>query len=546
MKLYEKFEMKSDGLVLTSPSGKKIILESFINQPVRFVYDDHGGEDVEAAGEPEKLVRFFPDEVGIYRYDGGEFEVVRGGAHGYVGVSRKDPRYFAFSDGTPFVPIGMNLAFISPFGKSDGKEFGRSGEFRYLGMRQYERWFRRCAENGVNFARIWLGHDYFCPDTEEAGVLDQIKLAKIEALVALAGKYEIRLKLTLEQFRYFDYERKADSDSYADDVFRKFNKRLRYNGKRCDSVEEWLREGIWREKWLDKVRELARRFSGDPTVFGIELWNEMNCMPGADMRDWNRYMLPEVKKLFPRQLVMNSLGSFDSKWSLAAYEEFPWELSDIKQMHRYLDQGAAYEVCRESPIELIRDGAGILADGTKPFLVAETGAVNDRHSGPFRYYPADHDGILFCDLVYTPLFVGAAGCGQIWHWDERYVEAKDLYRYFAPLKKLCDGIRFDEENFTPDVYEDDDVTLLTLRGKTVSIGYLRNKRVNWMSQLRDLAPAEVIEEKLIPAKSGMVEAVKINDGDRVSVSYSGGNLRVRSLGFGVFIKDFVRKEAKRK
>ena len=139
--------------------------------------------------------------------------------------------------------------------------------------------------------------------------------------------------------------------------------------------------------------------------------------------------------------------------------------------------------------------------------------------------------------MYTPLFCGAAGCGQIWHWDERYVEAKDLYRYFAPLKKLCERIRFDEENFAPDKYEDDDVILLTLRGKTISIGYLRNKHNNWMSLLRDLAPADVIEEKTIPTElHGTVEAVKISDDDRVSVSYSDGELHVKALGFGVFIK----------
>lgn len=535
---YTKFETRSDKpLTVTTPSGRRFDISPITIQKVDFTYDEEGFETASPAGEPFSVVRFFPDETGVYSLsDGGSFECVSGKEHGYITVSRKDPRYFAFSDGTPFVPIGMNLAFISPVGKSDGKEFGRSGEFRYLGMRQYERWFRRCAENGVNFARIWLGHDYFCPDTEEAGVLDPIKLAKIETLIALAGKYGIRLKLTLEQFRYFDYEKVADSDSYADDVFRKFNKRLYHNGRRCENAEEWLREDIWREKWLDKVRELARRFSGDPTVFGIELWNEMNCMPGADMLDWNRYMLPEVKKLFPDQLVMNSLGSYDGQWSRKHYETFCWELSDVKQMHRYLDQGAE-EVCRSSPIELLRTGINELSDKTKPFLVAETGAVNDHHSGPFRYYPADHDGILFRDFVYAPLFCGAAGCGQIWHWDERYVEAKDLYRYFAPLKKLCEGIRFDEENFTPDTYEDDDVIMLTLRGKTTSIGYLRNKRNNWMSLLRDLAPADVIEEKTIPAElHGTIETVKISDDDRVSVSYSDGELHVEALGFGVFIK----------
>ena len=513
---YTKFELETSApLNLTSPSGRLIRLEPFELQPIRFEYDCEGAETVIPDGKARKIIRFFPDETGIYRYDGGEFECVPGG-HGFVGISKNDPRYFAYSDGTSYCPIGINLAFISPFGKSDGKEFGRSG-FRFLGMREYERWFRACANNGVDLVRIWLGHEYFCPDTEEAGVLDNIQLSKIESLVGLAHEYYIKLKLTLEQFRFFDYDRVADSDSYSDDVFRKFNKRLSIGGRRCQSSAEWLCGEDWREMWLFKVNELAKRFSGDPAIFGIELWNEMNCMPGNEMLEWNRFMLPEVKKLFPRQLVMNSLGSFDSEWAKNSYDSFCWDLSDIKQMHRYLDQGAPYRICNDSPIGLIRDGINVLSDPQKPFLVAETGAVNDRHSGPFRYYLSDHDGLLFCDLVYSPLFCGAAGCGHIWHWDGRYVEAKNLYRFYKPLKALISGVEFDREDFKSEVIEDEDVVLLLLRGRTTTLGYLRNKHFSWQNVLRDLNEVEPVSCKL-PELFKNAELIPIWDDETAKLS----------------------------
>ena len=82
-------------------------------------------------------------------------------------------------------------------------------------------------------ARIWLGQEYLCPDTLNAGEFDLIQFAKIDILISLAEKYGIKLKLTIEQFRYFNYEKTADSYSYADDVFRKFNKRLYLGEKRC-------------------------------------------------------------------------------------------------------------------------------------------------------------------------------------------------------------------------------------------------------------------------------------------------------------------------
>lgn len=544
IKQYERFELESkDPVEFISPGGKSITAEPFEYLPVEFTYDCEGEESVRPTGAAVKLVRFFPDEPGVYKYDGGEFECVPGESHGYVEVSKRDSRYFAFTDGTSFCPIGINLAFISPFGKSNGKEFGRTG-FRYLGLRQYERWFRECQKNGVNLVRVWLGHEYFCPDTEEAGRFDPIKLEKIEALASLAKKYGIKLKLTLEQFRYFDYSRTADSDSYADDVFRKFNKRLYIGDKRCESSAEWLSGGEWREKWLLKVRELARRFSGDPTIFGIELWNEMNCMPFEEMLDWNRYMLPLVKAMFPKQLVMNSLGSFDSDGSKRCYERFCWELSDIKQMHRYLDQGAQYEICRENPIDLIRGGMEMLAEPDKPFLVAETGAVNDCHSGPFRYYCADHRGILFCDLVYTPLFCGAAGCGHIWHWDDRYVESKNLYRYFKPLMKLCEGVEFDREDFHAELWEDGDMILLMLRGRTTVLGYLRNRHDNWMNTLRDLKETVPLEDKQIDVSlPGEPEVIPIWDDETAEVMY-GSRLSVKKLRYGVLLRSTNIKHSK--
>lgn len=77
--------------------------------------------------------------------------------------------------------------------------------------------------------------------------------------------------MTLEQFRFFDYERVADSASYDDDIFRKFNKRLYDGNVRCESPEEWLTNERWRKAWLFKVKEFAKRYSGDTVIFAVEL-----------------------------------------------------------------------------------------------------------------------------------------------------------------------------------------------------------------------------------------------------------------------------------
>lgn len=537
----------SDSVKLTDPDGCESTLEAFELQNIDITYDTEGTENISAKGAPLKTIRFFPDKCGIYRIDfsNGNFKLFKAinckGRHGYVETSKKDSRYLAYTDGTSFFPIGINLAFISPIGKSNGKEFGISDKFQYLGLRQYERWFKALSKYGVNMARIWLGHEYFCPDTEQAEVFDLKKFAVIDKLIALAEKYKIVLKLTIEQFRYFDYERVADSNSYDDDVFRKFNKRLYKNKRRCESAAEWLSDKVWKAAWLEKMHEFSKRISGNPTVMAIELWNEMNCMPMEHLYSWNEEMLPKVKAMFPRHLVINSLGSLDCDGAAETYRSFCWQYSDMVQIHRYLDCGAQYEICHDTPAKLLRDGIIMMqksAGSKKPILVAETGAVNNCHSGPFKYYCCDHNGIIFCDAVYSPVFCYSAGCGNIWHWDDRYVESKNLYKYYKPLADLCSEINFDEENFKDSFYEDDDVLIMFLKGNKTTLGYIRNKSDSWQNVLRDLKEIQNIPEKhiRIDIECKNFSVIDIWNDETGSVSFDNRNLNLVNIKHGMFFK----------
>lgn len=533
---YEKVEIPVPSptcAILRAPDGTERPLPSLSVTDPEFCYDGMGLETVHAKGE-HHVLRFFPDLCGTYTLIFHDTEkkirVMRGKHHGYVEVSKCDPRYFAFSDGTPYMPIGINLAFPSAIPKKEGG-------FGTFGMRQYERWFRTCAENGVTMARIWLGHEYFCPDTLEVGQFDPIKIAKIDAIVDMARRYGLRLKLVIEQFRYFNYDKKADSDSYEDDVFRKFNKNLYKNGRRCESSEEWLADPVWQDAWLEKIAALAARLSGDPTVFAIELWNEMNCMPKKHLNAWNLRMLPAVKALFPHHLVTNSWGSLDSDRELETYGNFCWEASDLKEIHRYLDRGAKLPICRDDMIALIKDGLAQISDPSKPTVFSESGAVNDCHSGPFPHYLQDHDGILFCDAVYPPVFLGAADCGNIWHWDARYVESKNLYHLYRPLRLLCRNLAFDREQFTHEAVETEDMILLLLRGKTTTIGYLRNKNETWQTRLRDGKENTPITDKMLCLPvNGVMKSVSIRKNGRDRLSFSDGKLTVHHLEFGALLK----------
>ena len=260
----------------------------------------------------------------------------------------------------------------------------------------------------------------------------------------------------------------------------------------------------------------------------------MNCL--GDINEWNREMLPAVKALFPDQLVVNSLGSLDNKYSLANYLSFPWECADFKQMHRYLDQGAIFEDTKNDPVEVIQSGLKRIDKQDMPLLVAETGAVNNNHSGEFKYYSCDDRGIIFIDCVYTPVFLCSAGCGNIWHWDERYVESKNLYKYYKPLADLISDIDFANENFRSTDLSDNEAYLFILQGKTVNLGFVRNKSDSWKNVLRDLNEPTPIEKLKTDFPCKNVVAYPIWKGDATKIYLEDGLLTFANVLFGTIFK----------
>ncbi len=121
---------------------------------------------------------------------------------------------------------------------------------------------------------------------------------------------------------------------------------------------------------------------------------------------------------------------------------------DFQQVHRYLDQGAPWEICNLDPVAFSIDAIQRARRPDRPVLLAETGAVNDRHTGPFRYFRMDRRGMIFHDTTFPAFFAGAAGTGHNWWWDS-YVDQKNLWGQFRPFANLFQGVALDQENFRP-------------------------------------------------------------------------------------------------
>ena len=487
-------EKKVDRVEFTCPSLKNKSVVTFTHQPGEFRYDVRGYETLLPAGGLVTMARFTPEEEGVYGFramngacvvEQGRFVCEKSAHPGFVRISFGDHRYFSFTDGTPFIPVGLNM--VGPLMYQLPKELD---EFKHmkdpatLGCAEYRRWFRELSAGGGNFVRLWLAHPYFSVDTGTAGEMDLLMFNKLDKVVELAGEYGIRLKLCFEYFRTF-----------RESIF--FSKTMKHprDGRSPADMKEWFVDHEWQALWFRKVEAYTARYGNDPTIAVWELWNEIECCETGDwtiQRDWTRQMLLKLKQLVPGQMVVNSLGSYDRESSIQCYDDFKFDEMDFQQVHRYLDQGTPFEICRTEPVILSTDAVRASRRPDKPVLLAETGAVNDAHTGPFHYYRMDNDGLIFHDVTFPAFFAGAAGTGQIWHWPE-YVDQKNLWKAYRAFSGLIDGIRPDEEAFIPVELSTEQVWFLALKGKRHILAWVRNRKDNWRTVLRDETMPEVLK-----------------------------------------------------
>jgi len=380
----------------------------------------------------------------------------------YVRVSPRDARYFELSNGRPYVPIGLNM--VAPPGGGD--------------LDDMERWFRKLSANRGNYVRIWLSHSFFDIEHARSGEYDEQKAKRIDKLLVLARRHNIRLKLCIEHFRHLGEGRQEWAGKPLHHVS---------HGGPAKNTADFFDGQLCREQFKRKLGWYAGRYGDDPIVFGWELWNEINCIQSGDWKAWTEAMLPELHRQFPKNLAMQSLGSFDK---MAYREWYRWlcgiPSNDVLQVHRYLDLGAQWEVCH-GPVDVLAAEAvrELRAFGVrKPILLAESGAVEPRHTGPFKLYEKDTAGIILHDVLFAPFFAGAAGPGHCWHWGV-YVDRMNLWHHFARFAEVVKGLDPPAESFQPVELTHPRLRILGLKGRNTLLAWCRDRENTWRSELAE-------------------------------------------------------------
>ena len=434
-----------------------------------------------------------------------------------ISVSEKNPRYFVEgATQKAWIPVGCNICFDRLY---DGKAHSHNQV-----RANFDRWIRRFAANGGNCIRLWAGHPSLevMPDTP--CVFDEERTKTLKGVVSLCEELGVKIKVTLENFKWCRREdiplpegRLADPHIGFDHPF---NRRL-YAPFALSAVD-FFESDECRRIYMAKVRYLKDIGLGDSSaVYCFELMNEINgCAPVACYSRWSAWALGELKTLLPKQLVVNNLGSYSDVIAYQMYDELSTERdNDFMQIHRYLDTGASLDVCRGAMDVIAASAVRELLNRRpdRPAIVAEIGAVQANHAGPFPYYPHDKEGTLLHDALFAAFFAGSAGCGQFWHWDHQYIDANNLWWHFRRFANAIDGLDPIAEDFRPFYTESRRIRMYGLRGKKTVILWCRDKKSSWEDELVHGDKPEVLSDEIVPFQDCKLDCYLPWENRRVSV-----------------------------
>ncbi len=383
----------------------------------------------------------------------------------FVQVCPQDNRYFQLSNGSPYIPIGLNM--IAPSGRNEEES-----------LATMELWIENLSMNRGNYIRLWLSNNFFDVEHERSGQYDTEKAKRIDSVLDIARKHNVRVKMTVEHFRHFF----GNTQSWAAKPLHHVSQ-----GGPAESIDDFFQGRTSREQFKKKLRWYADRYGSDPTIFAWELWNEMDTVRGKGYVEWTEEMLAELQKLFPYNMATQSYGSFDNAGKRDRYRTLSlMQNNDFANVHRYLDLGASLDVCK-GPVDILAADAIREIQSykpEKPVLLAESGAVEPSHSGPFKLYRKDTAGIILHDVLFAPFFTGAAGTGQIWHWDY-YVAANNLWFQFDRFAETVKEIDPTTEAFEPIILDHPRLRIYALKGRHTFLAWCRDSQNTWQTELAD-------------------------------------------------------------
>ncbi len=293
---------------------------------------------------------------------------------------------FRHADGTPFVPIGLNLGWSAGGGTAD-----------------YDRWFGQLADHGGTFARIWFTH--FTdqdPEWTELGSMDETDAANIDTIMDLALEHGIQLMPVLWQHSELEASMWSSWDG---------NPYNEANGGPCAASACFFEDATALAYQNLYLRYVIARWGAHPAVAAWEVMNELDGIVGVESDVTAAWAAAQAETIRELEDGLHPV-SFSYSLPPQAVAGQVWEGADFTQIHSYL----------LSDVEPVTQGvAASLEEHFGPVLVGEWGldwfGNNDRE---------DSTGLAWHNANWAAVASGSAGNALTWWWDD-HVEPDDLW-----------------------------------------------------------------------------------------------------------------------
>lgn len=431
----------------SGPDGRLVTVPGFYIQPLlQTCREDCAIEVLEPDGDPGWRVRFAPTLAGQWTYEfkvrrnlgitetvaRGEFVVEPGDAPGFVRVA-DNSRYFRFDDGSPFLPIGPNLAWSWDGGG---------------GIFAYERWLRNIAEAGGNYARLYVDVPWFIGFEWDAPVGNydaaQDDFWRLDRILEVAAEHGVYLDIVVLWHQALtNYNGvpvlvpsiPARADSSADWRDNPYNV---VNGGFLTSTTQFFTEQEARLLFRRRLLYLVARWGYSPNVLSWDLLSAADQVLGYSptiVLPWLNEMTAYLRDIDANDHLI-TIGSVNAPLELLDAPGI-----DYGQVRFYQRRPIADPEDQVLSVVRLIDGARRRTE--RPVMLTEFSL------SPW-YEPAEEDpvGIHVRNSMWASLLGGAAGVGSSWWWDT-YLEPNDLFAQLRPLAEYAEGVPWQSLRLNP-------------------------------------------------------------------------------------------------
>lgn len=393
--------------VFTAPSGKKFRSEGYYDGK-RFVL---GFVPHETGGWKASL-SLIADNKNMFRSKKHEFfcyEQNPQNKGGIVSLADSDPLYLSFENNKPFFPVAMNLCW-------GGKDT----------QRDYDKWLKKCSENGINFIRIWMAPWSFSVTSKGLEKPDEQRAELLEKIIRKCSEYNIYVMLCLNAHGEFS---ETNNAAWKDSFYNSANKGP------CLKPADFFTDKAAKNYFRDYTAYIVARFGAMKNVAVWELFNEADltdawAVSPEAVRKWHDEMARYIKEIDPHKRPVTT------SFSDPALDDAVWKMKsiDITQTHVYGLPDTAYEIWKLSSVRSAKYG--------KPHLTGEFGIDT---TPAFAEAGTDRQGIHVHNALWSGAFSMNCGTPMPWWWDI-YIDRFDLYGIYAPLAEFIKDINWPKED----------------------------------------------------------------------------------------------------